>query len=168
MNDKTPLETQLRKLRHEIEPEHDLWPGIESRLRPRRRRRGLVGLAAGAAAVAVLAVVLLGQQLPQHDSSPSLAQTSHLSDRASIQRAALGRYALDNSQLDQPTRQVVAQNLAIIHTALGNIRAALAENPNDSRLQSLLLAVEQQEAELLSQAQQAGAESRYHYARTDI
>lgn len=169
MNDKTSLETRLSELPRRIEPERDLWPGIQSRLRSRRRRWAIAGgLAAGASAVAVATVVMLGRQGPPATALPAATSTASLAQQATVQRAALSEFALDNSQLDAPTREVVAHNLAIIHAALGNIRSALAKNPNDTRLQSLLLAVEQEEAELLSQAQRAGTESRYQYARTDI
>ena len=49
------LRWQLRALRTDAPPQHDLWPGIAARLdaqRPRGpRRRGLAGLAAAAAVV---------------------------------------------------------------------------------------------------------------------
>lgn len=152
----------------ELQPEHDLWPAIAARLEPRRvvpfaplrRRVGTGSLLAMAAAAAALLAVFLphGDGLRGPAATPASAPLPVSSD-AALQQASLGHtsslgaaaaeyeratqqllQALQSEGREMPaeTLQNLHENLATIDQALGDIRAALAKDPQNAQLARLL------------------------------
>ncbi|MBW8368451.1 MAG: hypothetical protein K0M70_11430, partial [Arenimonas sp.] len=67
----TELRWQLRQLPREIHPPHDLWPGIEARLRPNRpERKGVAWWVSLAAAASLCLAVGLAWQAGRSPAPP--------------------------------------------------------------------------------------------------
>lgn len=156
-------------LARDVEPERNLWSGIEQRIQqpePAVARgswwsASWVGLAA--AAVLVLAVILQvsreDEPLPASPSpdvaeaAPSYALISEevrarnglLQVRKDLLRAIGERRA----SLDPKTQELVDHNLVLIDQAIAEIYQALEENPENRELEFLLAATYQREVEFL-------------------
>ncbi|HUS23925.1 MAG TPA: hypothetical protein VM369_03175 [Candidatus Binatia bacterium] len=123
-HDRIPGLEQLRRARA---PGRDLWPGIESRLRPRGRRGQWLPLAAAASvAVAALATLL---SLPH---APGL-----------VEGIAGGPLPLSSD-----SRAIVTANLAIAGNAERQLQEALRRAPESAALQALLVSTRQRQHEL--------------------
>lgn len=107
----------LDKLARARAPSRDLWPGIESRLRPRRSRYGLMQFALAASLVAGLGAVFT---LTLRDAAVAPA----------LERAAL--------PLGDHSRAIVVANLSIVDDAERQLRQALKKRPDSQPLRSLL------------------------------
>jgi len=128
------LDDLVRNLPRRIEPGRDLWPGIEGRLRPRRRASGkrFYRLAA-AAAVAVIAAGLYfglraGAPAPGH----------------------AGRTAVQTRARPDPDA-VVARNLDVVDRAIARIRAALTRDPGNPALYDFLYQAYRQKGRLIAE-----------------
>ncbi len=149
----------------EILPDKNLWPGIVSRLdgasmpqhRAGRGRWLMVGVLPLAAAL-VLGVVFLfelnttptGPRQPdaahsKGDSAYEQAKTDYAEARTALWEAIEARQDV----LAPGTRQVLAENLAVIDNALEQIQHALESSPSDPRLFRLLTATRQQGLEFM-------------------
>jgi len=169
------LTDAVDSLPRSIEPARDLWPEIRDRLEPRvvvpgrfARRRAttwararLAAAAAAVLAVAVTAAYLIGVE----HGRPKLVSTSAVSAglvRASasdidddLERAtAKLRARLDDrrDELSPETWSVVMDNVAVIDRAIERIELALADNPNDRRLNLQLAVAYRRQIELLRRA----------------
>lgn len=135
-NDNLPdaLRWQLRALRQDVQPGHDLWPGIAARLGTQqapagRLRRWLQPLAL--AASLVLAVGAVGWFARIADT-PALAPAPTLVQREADGLARQYQAALQEVQAPmpaslQPTAEALDRDVALI-------RAALARDPDSIRL----------------------------------
>lgn len=130
MNDETDRINALERLPRRRTPERDLWPGIQSRLRPRRARRPWLPLALAASLVAGLAVVF----------------TLGLRDVASP--AAVGDVAAAPRMLSDDSRAIVQANLSMVEHAERELRQALKQAPESTTLRSLLQSAEHRQREL--------------------
>lgn len=112
MNDR--LEDLVKRLPRRIEPERNLWPGIASQLRPRRRREPRVALYRLAATLAVLAIglgtyFLVGPGTPPTETAGSIA-----------------------SKQTQPDPDVIiTRNLKTVNGDIAKITAALQRDPDN-------------------------------------
>ena len=183
MNDDDRNDTLIAaasKLSTEISPEQDLWPGIaESIAQP--QRRGWMPMFAQAAVVVLLIGASSGityfatksQQQPVQEITPEL-----LFERASFG----GRYTLgldyqdahsdlaaqledELLRLSPEARADVEKNLAIIRSAIGDINAALEDEPENALLQELLLGTYREELSLM---QRVGGLTQHVMSRKDI
>lgn len=151
------LKQELEKLPDSIEPERDLWHGIEQRIQHKpARSRGRVwelAIAASVAAVVSSAMFLgFGQSRDATTQAvPTLAAYQQL-DAAylPVRKVSLERYNAQADKLDPAVRATVEKNLAIIDQALDEIRAALKNRPNDPALNALLQRTYEQEMAVLS------------------
>ncbi|HEX5634591.1 MAG TPA: hypothetical protein VFX50_15220 [Gemmatimonadales bacterium] len=143
-----PLARRARELPRSIEPARDLWPGIERRLQPRRRR--LPRWLPLAAALALAAGAwLLGRTASRDVPGPvPVADAPAGTGAATELLAALER---DPGTLAPETLAALRRNLAVIDSALAESRAALARDPGDADAESWLRLVERQRADLLRQ-----------------
>ncbi len=169
-----------REWRRDVEPERDLWPGIESAIStPRRVVSGpwltprRIALAAAAALVAAVTLFVVRQAetpaavpteamradtfelVPTVDESRSLALAS---ERARVEGGLmhvredlLRTIHLRRDDLDPETREMVDRNLEIIDRAIGEIYRELERNPDNRVLEQLLAETYQREAEFLKQ-----------------
>jgi hypothetical protein len=157
-------------------PKHDLWPeirdGIERRKVVRFNTSSLRRLTwpqvMGIAASLVIATALVAGYALQRGASLQRAETR--SEESGPARAVLS--TLDASEagfqqareqlldalkregdvLHPETRRVIMESLVTIDRSINDIRLALAESPDDTRLTRLLIAAHRQEIELLRRA----------------
>ncbi len=175
------LQGATASLPRSSEPEHDLWPGIARQIEARRvvrgdfenptapRSRHLL-MAAAAAAILVLSVGLAYRaglergrpqtaQAPPVESSYVQASYGDLGTGLELARNQL-RSTLDERQheLSPETWSVVMDNLLVIDNAIARIEVALADNPNDGRLNRQLAMAYRQQIGLLQRATRLPAE----------
>lgn len=150
------LKAELEQLPKAVEPERDLWHGIEQRIahKPRHARSRVfeLAVAAGVAAVVSSAIFLgFGDQgtAPQ-TAVPVFAYEQLDAAYQPLRKASLARYSAQAESLDPAVRDIVAKNLTIIDQALAEIRTALKERPNDPALNQLLQRTYEQEMAILA------------------
>jgi len=151
-------------LRRSVEPEADLWPGIQARLAPRAglglRRVTLPGWLLAAAALLLIAVssgitaVLVRAPRPGTASLPLSASTlspleAQYASAASELSAELGRA---RTRLAPATLAIIERNLAVLDSALAETRQALANDPGNAALERLVIATWQQKMDFLRRA----------------
>jgi len=175
------LLTATRSLPRSTEPEHDLWSGIAESIEQRRVVRGgfdrprasssrSLWLAAAAAAVLVSSVTIAymaglerGQpqiaEAPQRNSSYMQAAYGDFASDLEIARDQL-RASLDQRQdeLSPETWSVVMDNLVVIDDAIERIETAMADNPDDGRLNRQLTVAYRRQIDLLQRATRLPAE----------
>jgi len=175
------LQAAARSLPRSSAPERDLWPGIASRIEDRRIVRGdfenpsasrprRLWMAAAAAAILIFSVSLAYRaglergrpqtaQAPPVESSYVQAAYGNLGSDLELARNQL-RSTLDErqSELSPETWSVVEDNLRVIDDAIARIEVALADNPNDGRLNRQLAMAYRQQISLLQRATRLPAE----------
>lgn len=175
------LQIATRSLPRSIEPTRDLWTGITHRIADRQVVRGdfenppgfrsrHVWMAAAAAAILVFSVSL-AYRAGLERGKPQIVETQQV--ESSYVQAAYGglgtglelardqlRSSLDQRQneLSPETWSVVMDNLLVIDTAIARIEIALADNPNDGRLNRQLALAYRQQINLLQRATRLPAE----------
>ena len=155
------LRKAVESLPREMTPERDLWPGIATRIMPRRHRlqswpvaASVAGLIAIGAIVVALsthhpqAPATLATQQPPARPRPS-ATASAPNDRARMIAATIRR----STHQDPHTRAVLLKNLDIVETSITHIQQALNEDPANPGLQPLLYQQYRNEATLVAAAQ---------------
>lgn len=120
----------LERLPRRRSPERDLWPGIEARLAPRRRRLGLP-LALAASLIAGLAAVLV----------LSLGGEEAVRVPAALARA-------EPLPLGDDSRAIVKANLSLLRHAERELQQALQQDPDSETLRSLLASAEHRQRAL--------------------
>ncbi len=163
------LRVELSRLPRELEPERDLWAGIEHRLEPTGWWRSASLLAAAAAILALGLGFWLwrGAAVPTGvDEAPRAAAHSEVTDdagrneaRAEMARSEdgmllahqdlLSAVQSQSDRLSPETVAAVEENMRIIDQAIGQIRTALEDDPLNQRLNMLLAAQYQHEVQLL-------------------
>lgn len=144
----------LAALRTPLAPQHDLWPGIESRITARRlRTQRVVWLAAaGFAAVAAVGTSLVFNAGLHRDGDPD-ANTAALRTHRYFAAVTPTAGSLADIQVSahsrQPeTRALVRANLKIVNSAESQLRKAMVSDPDAAYLKSLLDATKQQKQQL--------------------
>jgi len=170
------IRREARALRRRIEPERDLWRGIEDAIRPERSgvdfgryrnrhtRRPVVGYALATAAI--LAMVVGVPVLMQRSTEPSqgaippvgmerdpdpaitAVRAHYASARGELREVLASR----RDALSPGTLATIEENLEIITGAVEEIESALATDPGSERLERMLHAAYQSEVGLLRQA----------------
>ena len=131
----------------ELPPARDLWPELAQKLRPAPpvpRWR----FAALAAAALLLAGISSGLTAWWLQPAPD-PWRQDLSQATATLAATLDAR---RGELDPETVRVIEENLQIIDSAIAEIEAALAQNPDDPRLEAALLAAWNQRLRLLVDA----------------
>jgi len=168
------------RLSTEISPEQDLWPGIAESIAQPQHRNWMPMFAQAAVVVLLIGAssgltyfVTKSQQQPIQEITPEL-----LFERASFgSRYSLGlEYQEAHSdlatqleeellKLSPEARADVEKNLVIIRSAIGDINAALDEEPENALLQELLLSAYREELSLM---QRVGDLTQQVMSRKDI
>ena len=174
-----PLLAKAAELPKEIEPAHDLWPGIAARLAeaPRESRLRSFGwpaaLAAGFVVASVSALLTWGLL---RDSGPAVrvpVVASQTQDAAIVpvnygpnsgitakelvvRDELLAQFREKFGQLKPETREAIVKNLAVMQTAADQIDAALAKDPASGMLKGFLVGTYKQELQLYSSVVTAG------------
>jgi hypothetical protein len=151
------LDQRLQALPRAIEPPQDLWPAIQGAIRPARRQRWPLALAASVA-VTITGSLYAWHMLRAGRVGPTVSVPTPITSVsfASPQQPAylrahaqLERLFHERLQLLRPdTRAKVEANLKIIHDADDNIRRALQNDPASPLLLELLENTQQQEINL--------------------
>jgi hypothetical protein len=153
------LQIRLARLPREIPPERDLWADIDTRLSGRRPAWQVgLGIAAGLAIFVLSLIVSFEPHRPtpaRVAPSASAGSPQPASNRpADAARAAsyertqetLERdFHSELARLPKATQTRLLQDLDVIRKARGDIRTALAANPDSPLLQALLADTWQQE-----------------------
>ncbi|MDH5737354.1 MAG: hypothetical protein OEZ23_03540, partial [Gammaproteobacteria bacterium] len=153
----------VRELDREMQPERDLWVGIERRImdHPQHRfgqwRQGW--LPYGVAASLMLAMVSLVFSLSPAGGGGFMADTSPQTVSEGIDRIKseyhqvinpmTREFGEVNKPLGEETLDDLYNNLAIIEKARKDIEAQLRQNPDNPRLVEMLMWIHQKEVELL-------------------
>lgn len=168
-----PLLAKAAGLPQDVEPPHDLWPGIAARLgeAPRdaasRGFRWPMALAAGFLVASVSALLtwsllrgpdpavqpqIAGTQLAATDVVPvNYGPNSGLTAQELVARDELvARFRETFATLRPETRDAIVKNLAIMQTAADQIDAALAKDPASGMLKGMLVGTYKQELQLYS------------------
>ena len=155
------LARAVRELDREVQPERDLWQGIERAIvaYPQKARFDWtqrfvpIGVAASlviATAALVLAVVHPGQStVPMNafrQPVPSM-QDGYINARS----PAVQRFTRTNRDLDPATLDDLYRNFEIMENARRDIERQLKENPNDQKLLEMRSRIREQELTLLRQ-----------------
>lgn len=122
----TELRWQLRQLPREIHPPHDLWPGIEARLRPNRpaRKGGAWWVSLAVAASLCLAVGLAWQAGRSPAPDPQVALVQREAQALTIEyQAALVQF--EGAPLPAPLEPA----LATLDQSVAQIRRAMDSDP---------------------------------------
>ena len=134
------LRWRLRQLPRELEPAHDLWPGIAARLQAPAQRRTRRAWAGGLALAASLLIAVFGWRLasvPAHDAAVVAAPGSDAAEQIVQQqareltleyRAALSQYEA------LPMPSAAEPGLEALDDSARDIRSALAVEPDSVRL----------------------------------
>lgn len=131
---------QLRGLSLDQAPERDLWPGIEARIAPRRRRllQPWMGFAMAASVVAALTIGLW-REAPGPQPAPVATMVASAP-------ASLGRV--------HPQQQALLKaNLGIVKDAERQLQQALEQDPDSRSLQRMLQSVRDQRGALKARLQ---------------
>lgn len=123
MTDETDRINTLERLPRRRHARRDLWPGIESRLKPRRSRYAFGQLALAASLVAGLASVV---SLTLRGPATPGAMPATVALQASSQK------------LTTDSRAIVEANLSLLRGAERQLQQALKQNPDSTTLRSLL------------------------------
>lgn len=146
IQDEEPPIPGLPALMQDCAPSRDLWPGIDSRIRARQIRRqrapwlAAVGLAASLVLVLGATVginELRGGRQPALHSGPTPALAA--ADPALLRTS---------NRMHPETRALVKANLKIVNSAEGELKRAIAADPDDAYLRSLLASAQQQKEQL--------------------
>jgi hypothetical protein len=156
LDDELPPIRGLENLRMEREPEHDLWPAIQSRIQPARvervlrPRRRWVPLAAAASMTAVIAGLIGVHQLrtPSAQAPVTVAQNTQNTAPADDGLQLVSMDAPTHRSMQGASRALVKANLKIVKSAEDQLRQALATDPNDQYLQNLLASTQSQKHHL--------------------
>lgn len=178
------LTTSARQLATEISPERDLWPGIEAAIaEPETQRSRWTPMLAQAAAVVLLIGASSGITYLAVKDEGAMVVPEVTMAGLEVQRAAFGSdYSLSSDyedaraelfekfeeelgRLSPEERQDVVTSLGVIRAAIDDINAALADNPDNTLLQNLLIKTYREELRVM---QQVGSATQSVMLREDI
>jgi hypothetical protein len=146
-HDEEPPIPALAGLKQERTPGRDLWPGIDSRIRARQIRRqrapwiAAVGLAASLVLVLSATVGLNSLRGSGTAGPPLHGQAEQVASTDAMLLPATNR-------MHPETRALVKANLKIVNSAESQLKRAMAADPDDAYLKSLLASARQQKQEL--------------------
>lgn len=166
---------KARSLPRSVEPDRDLWPGIAGGIEDRRvvrpsfDRRATGGFrhlwaAAAAAAILVVSVTVAYmaglerarlQTAAAPPMNPSIVKAAYGGLATDLEQARNQlRTSLDHrrDELSPETWAVVMDNLVVIDDAIVKIETALADNPDDGRLNRQLAVAYRRQIDLLQRA----------------
>ncbi|MGH8279062.1 MAG: hypothetical protein ACRETQ_05810 [Gammaproteobacteria bacterium] len=155
------LDTLLEKLPREIQPRRDLWPGIAARIgRPQHWPRMAVNVLAVAAVLAAAAVVtwVIFSMYTHLPHQPAVASGAPNNANPATQAVnLLASFTLElagNHEIPDKARAALLDNLNIVTANIARTEVAVKKYPDDVNLRGLLFNLYQQQAQLLSEAQQ--------------
>ncbi len=161
------LLADAKDLPREIQPDHNLWQGIAKQIEaPAENLHGNNRMVWFSSVIAVAAMVLLAislfyQVMPtQQNGGRAGDPVDELAAGSLALREADGQYLKARNELmksitdretplSETTMAVLDENMAIIDGAVGEIRQAMLEDPNNPRLLDMFMATRSKELALL-------------------
>lgn len=179
--DDDPLAAAASRVRKEIAPQRDLWPGIHTVIHEGRPSRGTPMLAQAAAVLLLVGASSALTYLAVKDE-PQIVQVSAPTTLVfettafgsggsfdAVYEQAEGEFAArlgeELARLSPEARNDVERNLAVIRQAIADINAALEKEPDNVLLQDLLVKAYREE---LSLKHRVGNLTQTVMARNDI
>jgi len=174
-HEEIPFLEETRRLPRSLEPERDLWPGIEARIRQAPAEDKIVrpdftfGSRAMLAAAAVIVVFFVGLAtgILRRDRvapgppverveapavvAPADAIGAFDATQASASVDVLAALTRDRD-LDPATVELIRRNLEIIEAAIAEIHEALADDPDNPGLNRMLTSEYRRRGEVLRRA----------------
>jgi len=156
------LRKAVASLPREVAPERDLWPGIATRIAPRRHRFQTWSIAAGVASVVAVGAILAALSLHRLQAPAALATRQPSTQPRQVAAAApspnertrmLAATIRRSTRQDPSTQTVLLKNLDLVETSITHIQRALNEDPGNPGLQPLLYQQYRDEATLVAAAQ---------------
>ncbi len=153
--DDLKLARAIRNLDREIQPQRDLWPGVERRIvdYPRRKRPGWMDEWMPWGVAASLVVALSSLMISIMSDGPTVEAPGPLdaveAEYMRVRDPLVEQFTETNKSLDPQTLEELYRNIAIMEQARREIEAQLRENPGNPRLLEMLMSVHEQELELL-------------------
>lgn len=154
--------SQAAALPKYVRPERDLWQGIEERIERVGMQRSAFWWPKGAGIAAAALVCLVAgyfMNSMHRDSGPSAVSSAMLeevgkadAEYAREKNELMAMLAQSREKIDPATHRVIEENLAIIEGAIDEIRTALEEDPNNTRLMHKLAATQHQGLKLIALA----------------
>lgn len=150
------LRAGVAELPRDIAPERDLWAGIQPRLRKGAAPHRSPWWLAAAAAVALVTLSSAVTALLVRDDPRRVVPSDDFRRTEIAYRQAadeLARLLTERRKsLGEPAYRVVMENLRIIDEAIQETQAALASDPRNQQVASLLWASYQKKIDLLERA----------------
>ncbi len=177
------LARAARQLATEIEPQRDLWPGIERAITepaPRRSRWTpafaqaaaivlLVGASSGLTYLAMKddATAVVQQVAPEYAFERTAFGSSYTlgSDYLDTRADVAARFERELERLSPEERQDVEQSLEVIRGAIDDINLALQQDPDNALLQDLLMKTYHEELNVM---RKVGGVTQSVMSRRDI
>lgn len=158
-----PLDFELAKavktLNREIQPQRDLWPGIERKIvqYPQRKKtdwkRDWMPYGVAASLVMALSTLVLTFTRidPLQTETVSFDQSmQHMQNEyRQVINPMVKQFSEVNKSLDPETLQELYRNIEILELARKDIEEQVRKNPNDPRLVEMLMWIHEQEVKLL-------------------
>lgn len=158
------LSRAVKALESEIQPERDLWAGIERRIAESpQKNRGMLAehwMPVGVAASLVVAVTSLVLNLTQPQGLQGLTFEPQSVEQGidsinnqyrQVTSPMAQNFGEINKSLDPETLNELFRNLAIIEQARKDIEAQVRANPENPKLIEMLMWIHRKEVELLKQ-----------------
>ena len=160
MNDQQDaLDRALEALDERIEPQRDLWPGIEAKISEKKGGFWQWRVAASVFAASVLVGLLI---IPPDNASTTVASAVPAADEelfrysgldaefVRVHQRSLDELADHLADLQPATREVVIANLKIIRASIAEINEAIEREPNNVELRQLLRMAYEQELAIVN------------------
>lgn len=155
------LARQIKNLDREMQPERDLWLGIERQIQdyPQKRKLTLPSdwMPYGIAASLLIAFSALMLNIVQLEKAePRFVSTDQSFDRMQseyiqVRNPMVQKFWEVNKDLDEKILNDLYRNLDILEQARRDIEAQVRENPENRRLLEMLMSIHAQELDLLKQ-----------------
>ena len=151
--DDKKLQQMLDDLPVGIEPETDLWPGVQRQLQsqPGRRSPWMGTALAASVLVSVLSVAFSSQLYSDRQAlETQIAAINAKPSQSLLQPVSLGGADYSGQCSESGDQRVLRENIAIIQAALNQIQTGLQQQPGNPQLNGKLLDLSKQQAELVN------------------
>ncbi len=154
------LARMVRDLEPEMQPDRDLWVGVERRIQDHpqksvRDQQFWMPYAVAASLVFAVSALVLNIVQLQRPGPTGEAQLTGLGEiqqeYLQVRNPMVERFTQVNSALDEETRNDLYENLEILDRARRDLEYQVQANPENTRLREMLIRIHEQELELLKQ-----------------
>ncbi len=163
------LAREIKALPSQMQPERDLWQGIERRITQRPQRpflqqdRWMPYAVAASLVIAISSMLINVTGLRSNEAvvSPLVSVDQMRSEYRTVRNPMVEEFSKVNQGLPEETMNDLYRNLQIMEQARLELERAVENDPDNHRLLEMLMKVHEQELELLHEDfYQAGRDSR--------